>query len=215
MIKVNLLSPEKKEIAGVKGEARGLEEREKKLHSGAAVAAAIITVGAIAYLYITQSDTINQRRKTLQEYQARKLQLESVLKAVTELEKTKGLLEKKVKLISDLKNQQEDAVRMMDELSNSLPEWVWLTNLNFTNRNLIIKGRTIHNNLISDFINNLRGTGVFLNINFLGSQRQVQDNVDFFNFTLTCGYKPKEMGKPSPPSEPAKSGKTNKDKKAG
>lgn len=194
MIKVNLLNPDKdkKEISAAGAEAPAFdEERESKLNTGAAAIAAVLTLGIIGFLYFTQSATLDEKRDHLRERRARKQQLDNVLKKISELEKTKATLEKKVQLITDLKKRQGDAVQMMDELSNALPDWVWLTNLTFANRMLTVKGKTIHNNLISDFINNLKGTGAFYNVNFPGSKRAKQGGLDVFNFTLNCNYKEK------------------------
>jgi type IV pilus assembly protein PilN len=193
MIKVNLLSPEKKELAGAPGEAPAMEEeRESKINTVAAVAAGIITVALIGYMYITQSNTIDEKQRHLQERRARQAQLQNVLKTITELEKTKENLDRKVRLITQLKSQQQDAVKMMDELLNALPDWVWLTSLTFSNRMLTLRGKTLGNNLISDFINNLKGTGSFSDIQFPGSTRRNQGGLDIFEFSLTCIYQEKD-----------------------
>jgi type IV pilus assembly protein PilN len=192
MIKVNLLSPEKKEIGGMGGEAPSFdEEREKKINPIAALGAVLITVGIIAYLYFTQGGVIEEKKQLLQERQARKTQLEGVLKKVSELEKTKKTLDRKVKLITELKGRQQDAVIMMDQLLNALPDWVWLDDLSFSGRTLNLKGKAIGNNLIADFINNLKGTGSFYDINFPGSSLQKQGGLDVFTFRISCSYKEK------------------------
>jgi Tfp pilus assembly protein PilN len=193
MIKVNLLSPEKKEVTGMAAEGPAIEEeRESKIQTGAIVAAAVITFGIIGFLYVTQANTITQKRDHLQERRARKAQLDKVLKTIAELEKTKKILERKVQLITKLKSQQQDTVKMMDELSNALPDWVWLTGLTFSGRRLTMRGKTLGNNLISDFINNLKGTGSFTGIHFPGSTRKKQGGLDIFEFSITCSYKEKE-----------------------
>ena len=94
------------------------------------------------------------------------------MQTLEELERAKKMLDKKVKLISDLKSSQQDTVKMMDALVDALPDWVWLTALSFKGRQLSINGKAVHNNLISDFINNLKGTGCFDNITFPGSNRE-------------------------------------------
>jgi len=66
-----------------------------------------------------------------------------------------------------------------------------LTNLTFSNRSLNIKGKTLGNNLISDFINNLKGTNSFVDIDFPGSQRQREGGMDIFNFSITCKFRDK------------------------
>jgi Tfp pilus assembly protein PilN len=199
MIKVNLLSPERKEVAGAAAEAASFPEAEKesKINTGAIIGATIITVGIIGLLYFTQAQTIEQKQQHLQERKARKKALDEVLKTLEELERAKNILEKKVKLISDLRSKQQDSVKMMDALSDALPEWVWLTNLSFSNRNLSITGKALSNNLISDLINNLKGTGSFYDVGFPGSNRQIQGSQEIFNFRVTCMYRDKDEVKKS------------------
>jgi Tfp pilus assembly protein PilN len=194
MIKVNLLSPEKKEIGGAGAEAGGFqdEERENKLSPTAGIAAGVLTLGVIAFLYFSQAATIAEKERLLEERRARKAELDIVLKTLEELEKAKKDLDRKVKLISELKSRQKDAVKMMDQLSNALPDWVWVQSINFSGKLLNITGKAIHNNLISDFINNLKGTGSFDNIAFPGSIRQAKGGLDVFNFRITCNYKDKD-----------------------
>lgn len=197
MIKVNLLSPERKEISGggPEGGVRGEEEREPKLNKGAAIAAAIITLGVIGYLYITQTATLDEAEKLLEERRARKTELDEVLKTIVQLENSSKRLDKKVELINNLKKQQLNSVHMMDELCDALPDWVWLTSLNFNNKKLSLVGKAMTNNLISDFINNLKGTDYFNEIEFPGSQREREAGMDVFNFRLTCTFIEREEKK--------------------
>ena len=194
MIKVNLLSPEKKEVSGTGAETAPFPEEEKgnKINKGAIIGAAIITLGVIGGLYFTQAQTIERKQQYLQEREARKKTLDRVLQTLEELERAKSMLDKKVKLISELKSSQQDTVKMMDALVDAMPDWVWLTDLRFSNKQLSISGKAVHNNLISDFINNLKGTGCFYNIGFPGSNREKQSGQDVFNFKLTCSYRERE-----------------------
>ena len=199
MIKVNLLSPERKEVAGAPAEAAPFpeEEKESKINTGAIIGAAVITFGIIGLLYFTQAQTLEQKQQNLQERRARKQALDEVLKTLAELEKAKNELDKKVKLIEDLRSKQHDSVKMMDALCDALPDWVWLTNLTFSSRSLSITGRALSNNLISDLINNLKGTGSFYNVEFPGSSRTTQGNQEIFNFRVTCKYRDKDAVKKS------------------
>jgi type IV pilus assembly protein PilN len=205
MIKVNLLSPEKKDLGGGGGDAPSFsdEEREQKINTVAAIAAAVLTVGIIGYLYFTQAATLEERENTLVERRARKAQLDIVLQTLDELEKAKKLLDRKVKLIADLKSRQQDTVKMMDQLSNALPDWVWITSVTFSGKLLSINGTALSNNLISDFINNLKGTGSFYDVEFPGSQRRKKENLDIFNFRLTSYYRDKDK-KPEQPANQQK-----------
>lgn len=193
MIRVNLLSPEKKEIGG-SGEGKSFpeESRPNKINTLAAVFAGILTVGLIGYLYITSSNEIADKEKLLDERKAKKVELDNVLKQLAELENAKMMLEKKANLIEELKSRQQDTVKMMDQLSNALPDWVWLQSLGFSGKLVTITGKAIHNNLISDFISNLKGTGCFDDIRFPGSTRAPEGGLDVFNFSLSFVYKDKD-----------------------
>jgi type IV pilus assembly protein PilN len=195
MIKVNLLSPERKDISGAGPEAAPFAEEGKvsKLHTWAAVVAAILTVGIVGALYFTQASTLGKKQQHLEERRARKAELDNVLLTLTELEKAKNLLDKKVKLIADLKSRQQDAVKMMDQLVDTIPEWVWLTSLRFSGKMLNLSGKALSNNLISDFINNLKSTGCFYDIEFPGSNREGQKGMDIFDFRINCLYKDKDQ----------------------
>lgn len=190
MIKVNLLSPEKKDVPDT-GEAPvyAREERESKISTGAIIGAVAVTVGIIGLLYITQSNTLSERNRYLAERRARKTELDNVLKTLAQLEKTKKDLDNKVKVIGDLKARQKQAVLMMDELSSVLPNWVWLTKLSFSGGVLNVSGRARHNNLIADFINNLQSTNHFFNIRLNSSQRIRAGGMDLFNFSIKCSFR--------------------------
>ena len=196
MIRVNLLSPEKKEVGGG-AETQGFteEKRENKVSTLAVVVAILITGGLIGFMYMTQAQTLTEKENLLEEKTAHKVRLKDVESTLQELEKAKSDLARKVALISELKSRQQSTVRMMDELSDSLPEWVWLSNLSFSGNRLSLKGKAIHNNLIADFINNLKATNSFTDIRFQSSTKQKQAGLDVFNFDLSFVYVEKSTNK--------------------
>jgi len=210
MIKVNLLSPERKEVAGGKGpEAPSFdEERQGKISIVAVVVAILLTVGIIGYLYYTQTQTIDEKNRELSDLTIEKQKLDDILKEIELLNQKNAELKKKIGVINGLKARQQDCVKMMDELLNSMPEWVWITSLSFTNRTLVLNGKTLGNNLISEFISNLKGTDMFVDIDFPGSNRQKEGVMDVFIFSLKCRFKDKE-------TETNKVKEIEKDKKAG
>lgn len=190
MIRVNLFSPEKKEIPGGAVEPGGITEEKKggKLSTPSAVAAGLITVGIIGFLYITQAKTLEDKTNLLNDMNAKKTTLKNVENTLAELEAAKNDLTRKVGLIGKLRSQQQSTVKMMDAVSNALPEWVWLTSLGFSGNRLSLAGKAIHNNLIADFINNLKASNNFSDVQFQGSTKQTQAGVDVFSFTLNCIY---------------------------
>ena len=190
MIKVNLLSPEKKQITpGVATtEVFSDETRENQTSIPAIIGASVLTVFIIGGMYFLQSNKLSNVKKTLEERRARLVELEEVLQTLKTLENTKKILKNKVDIIQNLNSRKQVAVKMMDQLSRALPEMVWLTNMRFTNNTVSLSGSALSNNPIADFINNLKSTNYFMNIQFKDSVRRKQTGVDIFNFRLDCTF---------------------------
>lgn len=189
MIRVNLLSPEKKEVSpGAPAVAIAEEEKEPKINMGAVLAAVLVTVGIIGYLYISQSNELNSKKRLVDEKEARKAELDKVLKTVKTLEETKQRLDRKVKIIQDLKSKQKTAVKMMDEVSKALPDNVWLTKLTFNNDLVNLEGTASTNDLVADFISNMKASNYFFAEKFNGSSRRMTAGVEIFNFKLSIKF---------------------------
>jgi type IV pilus assembly protein PilN len=189
MIKINLLKAEKKEVAAGGATVSASEEsKENKLSVPAMIGAIAITVGSIGLLYILQSNNLNAEKKLLEERTLRKAELEIVLQKLAELETTKMELDRKIKIINDLKLKQKDAVFMMDKLSRCLPDWVWLVDLNFNNGALQLSGKALSNNLIADLINNLQTSNSFINVQLKSSSRNKESGIDIFVFRVECVF---------------------------
>ncbi len=190
MIKINLLRPEKKEVAAGGGTTVGFAEEAKpsKLSVPALVAAIAITVGCIGGLYFLQSSKLSFEKKQLEERTLRKAELEKILAKLTEIETTKKELDNKIKIIGDLKMRQKDAVYMMDRMSRCLPEWVWLTDLSFTGGAVSISGKALSNNLIADLINNLQNSNSFANVQLTSTTRLRESGIDIFVFQINCVF---------------------------
>ena len=189
MIKINLLKPEKKEIAAG-GETVSVidESNENKMSMPALLGAIAITVGCIGLLYFLQLNSLNSEKKLLEERTLRKAELEKVLQKLADIETTKMELDRKIKIINDLKFKQKDAVFMMDKLSRCLPDWVWLIDLNFNNGALNLSGKALSNNLIADLINNLQTSNSFINVKIKSSSRKKESGIDIFEFKVECVF---------------------------
>lgn len=188
MIKINLLRPEKKEVAAGGGTTISFSEESKpsKLNIPALVGAIALTVIGIGLLYFMQSGELARERKLLDERTLRKAELEKILKELETIEATKRELDSKIKIISDLKLKQKDAVLMMDKMSRSLPEWVWLTDMSITNGLVAISGKALSNNLIADLVNNLQNSNLFTNVQLVSTSRKKEAGIDIFEFRVNC-----------------------------
>ncbi len=206
MIRINLLKPETKEIK--EGPALpGPEIGAKKAFPLTTVIILLIIV-VLAAAFFLQKRAISQEKARLQTAQAEKQKLQYVVAKLDELEKQKAVFERKINLIKQLRAQQATAVKIMDEVSTRLPEWVWLIDFSYEGQMIQMKGNALSNNLIADFIYNLQNCPSFANVNLISSIQKSGRSAQYLEFSLTLNYvlpegalpqeKPAAKAKPKP-----------------
>ncbi len=186
MIRINLLKPGKKEITEAPSAiAPEIRERKKGPAYGLVY---LVFIAVIAALFLYQKNTLSKEQSLLQAAQIEKKSLQDVEVKLEQLEQQKSLLERKINLINQLKSRQEVAIRIMDELSKNIPDWVWLTETSFKNEMIQIKGRALSNNLIADYIYNLDQSPYFNNVNLISSTQKKSRTDQYLEFLLTLNY---------------------------
>lgn len=186
MIRINLLKPEKKELRERPTAPTPRVRKEIKFQLSYIIIPVLIV--AVAALFQMQRSAINKERKFLEAAQQEKEQLQYVVERLEKLEQQKRTLERKINLITQLKAQQTLAVRIMDELSKNIPDWVWLTETEYKGQRVEIKGRALSNSLIADYIYNLESSPYLQNVNLVSSTQKTEQNDQFLEFTLTAQY---------------------------
>ena len=89
-------------------------------------------------------------------------QIRSVLEQVRKFESQQGaLLQQRVTLIEQLRKGQYAPVHLLDEISKSLPDRLWLSELTQTGGDFAISGMTDSLTAVSDFVANLEATKWF------------------------------------------------------
>jgi len=175
---------------------------------------ALFVGGAIAlcvFGWLYKSAQIAELDSEIAAAQQRQQQLQVIAQEVARYEAQKQLLERKLDTIRDLKSRQGAAVRLIDEVSRALPEFVWLESLDQTGSGLTFRGKSNSLNAVANFIQNLqerthppasdgqprvcqpsqRAGCWFPQVDL--SQSTEQDNV--VSFTVTAAFQP-------PPPEP-------------
>ena len=128
------------------------------------VACSLILVGALSgvgwwYWSLTsESAQVDQEIVTAQRDAAR---LQTILADVKQFEQRQSQLTQRVALIQQLRHGQSVPVQLLDHVSRSLPDTLWLTNLEEAGASVTIEGRTTTLIALSDFVANL-GSNVML-----------------------------------------------------
>jgi Tfp pilus assembly protein PilN len=156
MIKINLLSEGKRPAAVRKVKVPAALRMEGR-DIGQWMLALGMVVGLLAlgiYWWIWNG-RVKDKQEEVNAAQREVEAMASVIKEVEDYKAKKAELERKIGIINDLKANQRGPVRVMDYISRSLPELLWLDRLRMTASTLEIEGRAFNTNAVANFIENL------------------------------------------------------------
>lgn len=210
MIKINLLSEGKRAVRKAKPAASLLEGKD--------VGQYLIVIGlllgalASAWLWWSLKQRIADQQEEISIAQAEVEALGAVIKEVEEYKAKKAELERKIGIINDLKANQKGPVRVMDYVSKSLPELLWLDRLTMNATTIVVEGRAFNTNAVAAFIENLDRIPEFEEPTLRDATEQAGGVYRFvidFNYKFEAPKPEQAAGdeiKPGAPASPATSG---------
>lgn len=158
MIRINLLTEAKAAAARKKAPVLPTGARLNNLLFIAGIAAGLV------YLLV-MGLTLYKRRSSLDDEIAKARveadRLKSIIEEVKGYEDKKASLEAKISLINNLKTNQKGPVRLMDEISKALPDLVWLSSLDVSGNQVVMKGKTLSPNAVATYLENLKKSPFF------------------------------------------------------
>lgn len=154
MIRINLLGGERQKH---KSAARFDAGQQLTALCALVLVAAASGIGFWYWSLSQESTALDGQVATLQREAAR---LDTVLAEVKVFEARKATLQQRVSLIERLRQGQTVPVQLLDHISRSLPEMLWLTDLRQDGPFLTIEGRTTTLIGLSDFVGNLGSNAV-------------------------------------------------------
>jgi type IV pilus assembly protein PilN len=132
----------------------------------------VLTLLGIGWWYWSlklQSDRIEEDIVLSQKETAR---LRALIQQVQTNDARRAQLQQRVALIEELRKGRESPVRMLDEISRSLPDMLWLSEIKQQGADLTITGRCMSLTALSDFVDNLKLGGFFQPVEILESQAE-------------------------------------------
>jgi type IV pilus assembly protein PilN len=193
MIRINLVAEKKRKQA----KTRTSSSRRFEAISGGKniILIAILVIGAVVaggWWWTLERDAAQWQVK-LKEADQELKRLEDAIRKGEEYEAQKALLARKIELITNLKKRQTVPVHILDKVSRSLPEFVWLSTMSASNNQISISGKATTYNAVSNFYSSLGDAGVFTDVT-LGRTFEVPEGV---SFSLTCRFSDESMVDPS------------------
>jgi type IV pilus assembly protein PilN len=171
------------------------------------VGATVILIGTVVLIgwwFWTLRQQSAQLDIDLAQAETEARQIRSVLEQVRKFESQKAMLQQRVTLIEQLRKGQYAPVHLLDELSKSLPDRLWLSDLTQTGADFTIGGMTDSLTAVSDFVANLEGTRWFKKpVEILDSQVQTDAKAgDLIKFQIKAQF----VDPTAPAPAPAKAG---------
>jgi type IV pilus assembly protein PilN len=156
VIRINLLGVERQKVKKVSAPSFDLGQR-------LTVACSLILVVAllgIGWWYWSLNNTTTELDRDIARSQQEAARLRSLLNEVKQFEERRGQLQQRVELIEQLRGGQSVPVQLLDHVSKSLPDMLWLTEMEQENGAVTIEGRSTTLIALSDFVGNLGNTAL-------------------------------------------------------
>ncbi len=167
MIKINLLAVERT----AKRKAKSFQIGQK-----ATIGSSLILVAAallVGWWYVSLKNVSADLDQQIADAQRETIRLQSVIKQVQQFEARRVQLQQRVTLIEQLRKGQTGPVHLLDVVSRSLPDSMWLTEMKQTGDSLSIDGQVTTLTGLSDFVSSLESSGLFTGpVEIVDSQAQ-------------------------------------------
>ena len=157
------------------------------------VGATVILIGTAAVIgwwFVSLHRQSAQLDIDLAQAETETRQIRSVLEQVRKFESQKATLQQRVTLIEQLRSGQYAPVHLLDEVSKSVPDRLWLNDLKQAGADFTIAGMTDSMTAVSDFVANLEGTRWFKKpVEILDSQVQADAKAgDLIKFEIKAQF---------------------------
>lgn len=155
MIKINLLAVDRERA---KRKARFQIGQKVTVGCSLILVATALLVGWWYWSLQNDSADVDQQIADARRETAR---LQTVIEQVRSFEARRVQLQQRVSLIEQLRKGQTGPVHLLDAVSRSLPDTMWLTELKQTANDILIEGRTTTLTSLSDFVAGLETSTMF------------------------------------------------------
>jgi type IV pilus assembly protein PilN len=121
----------------------------------------VVAAAGVGLWFWSLTRTSSQLDADIAEAQSEITRLRGVVGEVTKFEERRAQLEQRVGLIQELRKGQSMPVRLLDEVSRSVPDMMWLTAMEQKASEVTIEGRSTTLIGLSDFVANLGSSDFF------------------------------------------------------
>lgn len=198
MIRVNLLPTERRKT---KAPAFGLQAGQKIALGGSLI---LLLCGLfVLWRYWALGQDAAQVERDIEAQRREEQRLVQVINEVKDFEARRERLQQRVGLIEELRRGQTAPVHMLDQVSKSLPDMMWLTKMTQSGYDVTMEGNCMSLTSLSDFVANLEGTRYFARpVEIVTSEvvPATQQAPEMIKFTVKGTFQMAGLQPPPPPA---------------
>ncbi|MEO7274122.1 MAG: PilN domain-containing protein [Vicinamibacterales bacterium] len=198
MIRINLLATER-----AKAKAPAMMPEARRVTLGASLVLLVTVLGLGWWFWsLHQQSLLLDIDITSAEVETK--QLRAVLSKVQKFEARKAQLQQRVTLIEQLRKGQTAPVRVLDQISRSVPDRLWLANLKQSGNEFTLDGYATTMTALSDFVAGIEDTNWFKKpVEIIDSQMTTDPKTgDLVKFVVKANYVDPDMPVPATPIKP-------------
>jgi type IV pilus assembly protein PilN len=193
LIKINLVR-EGRAVrgAGAAASASPAAAGPTNLNNVFLVGALIAGIAIAGGWWFLENRKLTERKELLAQKQDEAKRLDKIIKEVENYKKQKENLKTRIDLINQLKQNQKGPARLMDRISQDLPDLVWLDKMSVAGGLVTIDGRGLNPNAIANFVESIKNDPMFEEPD-LGNVTQVSTVPLVYGYTMSFhfSYAPK------------------------
>jgi type IV pilus assembly protein PilN len=160
-----------------------------------AVLLLVIAVVAVVFLHVTTKGEIEDLTAQKISNDERLKDLNNRIKEIANYEQLVKSVEDKKKIIIQLRNNQSIPVLLLNEISRTLPNGLWIRGMSVKGNNVDISGSAFTNSDLVTYVNNLKSSHFFASVYLSESKRDrikeqgIDEEVSVYNFKLRLTIK--------------------------
>lgn len=185
MIRINLLAVDRDRAK--RRPLSGLQATQQKITLACSLIFVLTGLG-VGWWYWSLDKQSKRLTEDIATGQREAARLQTLIVQVNQFETRKAQLQERVGLIEDLRKGQAGPVHLIDEISRSLPDLLWLTEVRQAGQELTIAGRCTAATALSDFTGNLELGGYFNKpveiVEMLVEPQKAAGGIDVIRFTV-------------------------------
>lgn len=193
MIQINLIRDRKVErVAGAKPAGAGFSVSLPRLPFNVGILASVLGVAivlvVIVLTMISQKAQIASLESKIKGYSEELIKLAGPKRLVDDYLKKQADVSTKLNEIASIDKTRFYTVTLLDQLSHALPDYLWLISMKDEKDLISIEGMTFSNLIVADFMDRLKESGYFTNVELTQTSKTESEGRELVKFSITSKY---------------------------